>query len=147
MDWKRAALEDIRLLETRRMAVRGLEERIALLDAQLEAGARMPVDMAGGGRRKKRQARDRMAELVAERERLRLNHSVTKGLVRLTERGLCGLDARGREVLTAMGGRQRDAAAADRLAQTLSVDRATVYRMRDEALREFTMRTYGLTEL
>lgn len=144
MDWKKEAVEDLKNYAKRKVAVQSLRERMEMLQAECEAPGqvrmdRLPQKNGAGG------AEARMIRLIAEKERLGENLRATQRMVEMVERGLGALGSEERRVLEGFY-RQEGGYKAERLAEEMHMDRATVYRMRDEALRNFTLAMYGVLE-
>lgn len=144
MDWKRAAIDDLQRHALRKKALVNLKERMEVLQAKFEgvSGPRLDGIPAKGGACRREM---RMVENIAERTRLQEARQHTQRLVQLVEQGLGALDAEQRRVLEGFylnTGKGR----AEQLCAELGVERATVYRLRDEALRSYTLAMYGLVD-
>jgi len=145
MDWKKAAVEDLRNYERRRDSLTNIKDRIGALKehyASIKCSLGSDtVAVQGGGSR----IEDRMLSNIVERQRLAHTYNATKRLVELTDRGLEGLDRRERRVLElfyiapAKGN-------VERLKDELGYEERQIYRVKDEALYEFTIREYGLVD-
>lgn len=137
-------MEDLENYERRRLAIRNLEERIEVLRQRFEStrGARLD---GTGYQPGTAQVEEALVENIAERERLQENLTQAKRMVQVVERGLAALPEEKRRVLEHFYKRDGQGKAI-RASLEMHVDRATVYRMRDEALREFTLAMYGVVE-
>lgn len=65
--------------------------------------------------------------------------------VEVTEGAYAGLDYKGRDILSAFY-IHREPQAADRLCEKYSCSKSTVYRMKNEAMREFVLRVFGYAD-
>lgn len=145
MDWKKSAIEDLRNYNARKDSLDNIITRIAALkDQSASVKCSMNSDsvpVQGGGTK----IEDRILSNLVERERLTHTYRATKKLVELTERGLAGLDDGARLVLErffiapAKGN-------VERLKDELGYEERQIYRMKDQALYDFTIREYGLVD-
>jgi hypothetical protein len=83
---------------------------------------------------------------ICEEERLTLAMRATARLVEIVDRGLASLDERDRRLLDRLYVHATPRALAD-LQQELCVEQAHLYRLRNAALKRFTISMYGVTEL
>lgn len=148
IDYKRVAMDDLRAYPALKAAMENIRDKLAALNARAEglsaqAADRVPVQ--GGGN----QQEQRMLDMIVERERLKLNYQADKKCVGIIERGLSALSEEERLILTefARVNRGGEKYLADRLSGEMGMDRSTVYRIRNDALRRYTLCCYGLTEL
>lgn len=144
MDWKKAAIEDLRSYTYHRDSIRNIPERIQALKEQFEAircanSSREPVQ--GGTSR----VEDNMLNNIVERERLKHTLIATRRLVALIQRGLAGLDDTERRVLERFY-INRVRGHVELLENELHLEQAQVYRIKDQALYKFTLAMYGLTD-
>ena len=145
MDWKKAAIEDLRNYNGRKESLENIKTRISALNDQCASvKCSMSCDsipVQGGGTK----IEDRILSNLVERERLKHTYQATKKLVELTERGLACLGDNAKLVLERFyispgkGNVQR-------LCDELGYEQAQVYRVKDQALYDFTIREYGLPE-
>jgi len=145
MDWKKCAIEDLHNYNARKESLENIIMRIsALKDQSASVKCSMNSDkipVQGGGSK----IEDRILSNLVERERLKHTYHATKRLVELTERGLAGLDERGRLILErffiapAKGN-------VERLCGELGYEERNIYKLKDQALYDFTIREYGLMD-
>ncbi|MEA4896142.1 MAG: hypothetical protein VB064_12915 [Oscillospiraceae bacterium] len=145
MNWKQASIEDLRNYNGRKESLDNIRERIGALKehyASIKCSLGSDtVAVQGGGSR----IEDRMLNNIVERQRLAHTYNATKRLVELTERGLLGLDNKERRVLElfyimpAKGN-------VERLKDELGYEERQIYRMKDQALYDFTVHQYGLID-
>lgn len=145
MDWKRAAIEDLRYYRDHRDSLRNIPERIEALKHQYEAikcsnASREPVQ--GGTSR----VEDSMLNNIVERERLRNNYAAAKRLVGMIQRGLAGLDDTERRVLDRFYIDRPKDGHVERLENELHAEKSTIYRIKEQALYRFTVCMYGLID-
>ena len=84
----------------------------------------------------------RLAGLLDRRDKLRSNQKYVRTWLAGVERGLSVLDERERAVLDAFFIMRRENHV-EYLCEQLHVERTTIYRIKDEALRKFTLARYG----
>lgn len=140
-------MDDLRAYTRQKNALRNIKERIAALQAQAEGLRTQRTDtvpVQGGASR----TEERLLDSIVERDRLRENYRITRERVEAVERGLAALSEEERFVLMGFAeADRRDKCVAERLAASLHLGRATVYRIRDEALYRFTLQSYGVIDL
>lgn len=147
-DYKAIALNDLRAYPARKAALQNLKDRIATLQKGFDglSGATADtVPVQGGGNRHE----ERMINNIVERERLQLNYEVDRTCVEIMDRGLSVLSEDARRIILAFAEAKRggDCYVADRLAAEMNMDRSTIYRIRNDALRQYTLACYGVAEL
>ena len=144
MNWKKEAVGELRDYLARKEALEHLRERQAALRLQLEgirASKSDTTPVMGGGSR----VEDGMISRMEELQRLELNYRAAAQLVSLTERGLESLTETQRLVLERFY-IYRTPNHVEDLMERLHVERSRVYEIKEEALRQFTIRMYGLTD-
>lgn len=147
INYERVALSDLRTHPQREAALENLQARIAALKAQAEGLRAVSTDkvpVQGGDSR----SEERLIDNIVERQRLELNLRAVRPVVAIVRRGLGGLTAEERMILErfAQDGRRGDRTA-DILAEELHMSRRSVYRLREDALRKFTISCYGIRDL
>lgn len=128
----------------RKEALEHLRERQAALRLQLQgirASKSDTTPVMGGGSR----VEDGMISRMEELQRLELNYRAAAQLVALTERGLDSLTETQRLVLERFY-IYRTPNHVEDLMERLNIERSQVYRIKEEALRQFTVCMYGLTD-
>lgn len=143
MNWKYEAMEKLRQYEAKKRALKSIPEEIARLETAMQsirsATADGPVKGGGSGRE------DMLLSNIVHREELGRALEQAKIWVRLVDAGMELLSPEERLILDrfyinpAKGN-------VDRLCGELGVEKPTVYRKKDAALRHFTVCLYGCTE-
>lgn len=143
MDWKREAIEDLRNYTRRKQSLENLPRRIEALEQDsLSVRAGLGSEPVSGGTS---MAEDRMINNISERERLGHNLCSVRRLVELTEQGLGSLTREERLVLERFFvNRQRGYL--ERLENELGYERRQIYRIKDNALKKYTMVMFGIVE-
>lgn len=146
VNWQKVAVEDLRKLEKMRHSLIAIREKQAALDLQsgvVRSSFRDSEPVSGGGGSG---AEDRLISNIVERERLNGNYAATTRLVAQIESALELLDDKQRLVLNRFF-INRCPDYVDRLCQELGYEQAQIYRIKNEALRDFTRAMYGIVEL
>lgn len=145
MDWKREAIDKLRCYAARKNALVSIPQEIRELEdafAGIRSAATDGTPVHGGGSSRE----DMLLSNIAHRDELERSLRQAKGTVAIVERGLSVLDAEERLVLDrfyihpARGN-------ADRLCEELGIEKASVYRRKESALRRFTIALYGAVEI
>ena len=144
MNWKIEAIEKLSQYEAKRQSLKSIPNEIARLEAAMlsirsATADGTPVKGGGSGRE------DMMLSNIVHREELERSLDQAKKWVDIVEGGLEILSEEERLILDrffihpAIGN-------VDRLCGELCVEKSSVYRKRDAALRHFTICLYGCTE-
>ena len=144
MNWKFEAIEKLKQYEAKKLSLQTIPEEIKRLESAMRgirsAGADgSPVKGGGSGRE------DMLLSNIVHRQELEHALEQAQQWVATAEKGLAVLSEEERKILDrfyihpAKGN-------VDRLCGELCVERPTVYRRKDEALRHFTIALYGCTE-
>ncbi len=144
MDWKREAENELKLYYTRCTAVDNLRNRISTLREDMQSTRSFNLKTApvmGGGS----QMEDALVNKLVECQRLELNYKITARLVELARKSLEQLQPRDRLVLERFY-MERFPNFLPRLCEELHMERAQIYRIKDQALYKFTCCMYGLCE-
>lgn len=145
MDWKREAIDKLRCYAARKNALVSIPQEIRKLEdafAGIRSATTDGTPVHGGGSSRE----DMLLSNIAHRDELERSLRQAKGTVAIVERGLSVLDAEERLVLDrfyihpARGN-------ADRLCEELGIEKASVYRRKESALRRFTIALYGAVEI
>lgn len=145
MDWKREAIDKLRCYAARKNALVSIPQEIRELEdafAGIRSATTDGTPVHGGGSSRE----DMLLSNIAHRDELERSLRQAKGTVAIVERGLSVLDAEERLVLDrfyihpARGN-------ADRLCEELGIEKASVYRRKESALRRFTIALYGAVEI
>lgn len=147
-DYKAIALSDLRAYPARKAALQNLKDKIAALQERFDGMSSATADavpVQGGGNRQE----EKMIDNIVERERLRLNYEVDRTCVEIMERGLAVLSPDEQHIVLSFADARRggESYVADRLAAEMNMDRSTIYRMRNDALRQYTLACYGMVDL
>ena len=142
MDYKKEAVSDLRRYLAMKRGVENNRERMAALEAEAR-GVRLSLDdgvkvLGGGGH-----AEDRLINILAERERLRLTNRAVRPLVRAMDRAMELLSDGERNVLERFYVDRRPGYL-DVLCDELGYEERQIYNIKDEALRKFTLAMYGI---
>lgn len=144
MDWKREAADELRNYQNRKLAITNISEQIKDLAMEITSIRSASADgspVAGGSNGRD----DALVNNILKRERLEEAQRLTENRVRRVDRALNQLSEQDRCVLQRfyitpyIGG-------VERLCRELSIEKPTVYRWKDRALRNFTIIMYGITE-
>lgn len=143
MNWKTEAVYELKSYATRKSACENIREKIKILEAQAIALNRISSDepVMGGSSK----AEDKLINNIVERELLKENLTILERALILTERGLASLNDREREVLNGFY-INRTSTYIDELCYRFNIEQAQVYRIKNEALRRFTLAMYGVIE-
>ena len=142
MDYKKEAVSDLRRYLAMKRGVENNRERMEALEAEAR-GVRLSLDdrvkvLGGGGH-----AEDRLINILAERERLRLTNRAVRPLVRAMDRAMEMLSDGERSVLQRFYV-DRKPGYLDVLCDELGYEERQIYNIKDEALRKFTLAMYGI---
>lgn len=144
MNWKNEAMEKLRDYEAKKQCLVSIQEEIRQLKEQYGAIRSSTSDgtpIAGGGSRRE----NMLISNIVKREELTRAYRQAAGWVRLVDAGLEILSQEEKLILDrfyinpAKGN-------VDRLCEELGVEKPSVYRRKDDALRHFTMCLYGAIE-
>lgn len=144
MDWKKEAADKLRCYEAKRTSLERSAEEIQRLEDEMTSIRSATTDSTpvhGGSSTRE----DIMINNIARREELRLARRDAARWVKLVDSALDVLDPDERLVLDRMY-IHRAKGSVDRLCGELEREKPTVYRLKDRALRHFTLALYGVTE-
>ena len=144
MNWKKEAANDLRTYPQRKAACENIRERIQILDEQFKSlrGVSTDIPVKGGMSRQE----EKLLDNIYEREKLEFSLKVAEALVELTEKGLEKLNETEKAVLEGFYFEKLENRV-ERLCERFSVEKSTLYRMKDSALEKFTRSEYGIVEL
>lgn len=137
MDWRIEAIDKLKCYRVKKASVKGLEEEIQELEAELASIRKAPTSKAQEG-----EILDNLAQQEALKRSLQL---VTQWLKRVRQ-GLVTLSEEDRRLLQVFF-MQKGKGGLDQLCQELGVDKDELHARRDRALRYFTLALYGITEI
>ena len=144
MNWQKEAIADLRCHEKRKAALESLADEIRELRARTygtSSPAADAVPVQGGAST----AEERWIAAIDELERKKEVYRLTKRRVQAVERGLAALDEQQREILGAFF-INRVQGHVQALAEKYHVEQSRVYQMKDQAVRDFTLARYGISE-
>ena len=146
MNWKQEAVEKLRGYPLRRCSLARLEEEMQRLGheaARLHAADPGHERVSGGsaGRHD-----DALINNLALREELKHARQSAELWVHEVDAALSHLDEESRQILDGLY-LSRTPKSVEMLCQALCMERSTLYRRREHALRQFTLALYGALEL
>ncbi len=144
MDWKKEAAEKLKALEAKRTALKNIPLERKRLESVMEGIRSAGVDgmpVKNGTNRRE----DRLLGCIMALDELKRTQAQTQEWVDMVSAALSVLTKEEQTVLDRLficplNGNL------DRLCDELGMERATVYRRRDAALRKFTLAMYGCME-
>lgn len=144
MNWKHEAIDKLRDYEAKKQSLKSIPKEIEYLEMDFESirGAatdETPVKGGGGGRE------DKMLNNIVKRDELKRALEQAQIWVEMVDKGLSILSEEERVVLDRFFVQHRKGNV-DRLCEEFFIEKATVYRWKDRALRKFTISLYGATE-
>lgn len=144
MNWKKEAIEKLKEYNARKQAITSIPLEIAQLESSvrgIRSASADGVAISGGGSGRE----DMLLSNICKREELKRSLAAAKVWVSQVEDAMAVLNQEERLILDkfyinpAKGN-------VDRLCGELSIEKPTVYRRKDDALRHFTICLYGCTE-
>lgn len=145
MDWRKEAVNDLKQYARRKAALVNLAEDIRELKARTygsTAPATDAVPVQGGTST----AEGWLIAAIDELDRKREAYHIAKRQVDSVERGLATLTEQQRDLLDKFFIHRTSNNISD-LLEKFNVEQAQIYRLKDEALRSFTLARYGVLEL
>lgn len=144
-DWEKHSIEDLREYRAVKESLGTLPEEIRALeeDMQLVKGTRYdktPVEGGASG------YEERLINYIDRKGRLEANLELAQARVERIERGLSVLTDNERLVLTRFY-IHREPRYLDRLCGELGYEMRTIYRLKDSALKKFTLAMYGIKDI
>lgn len=146
VNWQKIAIDDLRKYEHMKQGLLSIREKQAALDLQsgvIRSSFRDSEPVSGSG---SSGAEDRLISNIVERERLDGNYHAVKKLVAQIDAALAMLDDQERLVLERFY-INRNPGYVDRLCEELGYEVRNIYKIKDAALKKFTISMYGLIEL
>lgn len=145
MKWTEVATEDLREYTGLRASVRNISERIEALELEFTGikGSqtdRMPVSGSGGNKWE-----DFLVNNIVERDQLKLKLMSVQKYVKIISRGLSALTDEESLVLKYFY-ISKEENHIEKLIEQLGIERSEVYRLKERALRKFTLYMYGLQD-
>ena len=145
MDWKREAEQELKQYPGRCRALKNIKLRHQTLKEEmvtLKGASTDRIPVRGGASRME----DALVNNIVERQRLELTYKLTHKLVDLTKQGLDSLSQQERDILTRFY-IEEGKYTADNLCEELHLERSRIYRLKDQALYNFTINMYGIEKL
>ena len=144
MNWRREAIDKLRNYEAHKLALESLPKEIRRLESSF-AGIRSATTdgtpVSGGGSTRE----DVMLSNIVHRDELKRRLKEARLWVSMVDKALDVLDDEERQVIERLFIHPMKGAMA-LLSEQLDIDKTTVYRRRDNALRRFTIALYGAVE-
>lgn len=145
MDWRNESIWELRNLEAKRASIADIQTQIREFDLRMKAvrsatSDATPVSGGGSGRE------DMLLNWVTEKDALAATLAVVRLQIELIERALQALSDEDREILELCYIRARSGTL-NQLCERLQCEVATVYRRRNRALRNYTIRRRGMMEI
>lgn len=144
MNWKQEAVEKLRRYDAMQRATENIPLEISRLKAESEAMG-CGLSMARSGGRNVRKKEDLWMNNLMTRQQLQWSLDQAKSWTGTVSRALGALEPEERLILQQMYiVPQRGAL--ERLSSSFGVEKSSIYRRRDKALRKFTLSLYGAEE-
>ncbi len=139
MDWKACAADDLRRYRYLKIGILNSREKLAAMEKKAKLSrANIKTSLLSSD--------DNDLDTLIEYERLKQNMKMSELLAKLIERGLSSLSEEEKTVLDKcfINGGKRNLTS---LTQTLGYEQRSLYRLRDRALKKFTLSMYGVDML
>lgn len=136
MDWKTCAVDDLRRYNHMKIGILNSKDKLRALSRVADEGRML------SGKNGKRMD-SRLVDAIVESERLKSNISAAESLTALVERGLSSLEHDERRVLEAFYMSDRPKTVRQ-IKEEFGYATRSVYRLRDSALKKFTLAMYGV---
>jgi hypothetical protein len=144
MNWQIVAIEDLKNYKVMCMGAKNISDEITAIDETLYSVRTSKMSAApayGGGN-----TDDSILNGIVKRDRLELNGSINDKLVTKIAQGLAALSENEYLALEYFY-INRPPNYMDVLAEKVKCERSEIYRLKDRALRKFTIAMYGITDL
>lgn len=144
MDWKKEAIDKLRIYEAKRGSVLRARQEIQRLKQEMcniRAARTDGAPVSGGTSRRE----DMMINNIALRQELRWAIADTEKWLKTVDGALATLSPEERAILDRMY-INRHKGNVERVCDELKIEKTSVYRRRDAALRKFTISMYGSEE-
>lgn len=144
MNWKQEAIEKLKKLEAMQQSLENIPQEIKRLEiaaVSLRGAAADRTPVKGGGNCRE----DALLDSIVHRQELERNREQAAQWVNVTHNALSALTMEEKLILTRLYIRP-EKGALERLNGELEVEKSSLYRRRDAALRKFTMALYGVDE-
>ena len=134
MDWKACAVEDLKKYPLMRTAIRNSEDKLRTIEYALKSG-RMSAKSS-------EYSEEKLISAIVEKEKLRQNVRVLKEFIRITDNALSTLPEREKLLIERVYTAQNPVAI-ESLRGVMHCETRNLYRIRDSALKHFTLAMYG----
>ena len=144
-DWKYNAIQDLREYRPLRDSLTNIPQEIAAIELDMQTLKGISYDktpVEGGASRYE----DRLINCIDRKQRLSENFKVAKMRVERIERGLQSLSDKEQLVLRRFY-IQREARYVERLCDELGYEERNIYKIKDSALKKFTLSMFGAIDL
>lgn len=144
MNWRTEAAEKLRSYETMRAALGNLSREIGRLEAEFKAIG-SPVFSGAAGGKDLRSREDSMMNNIVRRQELQWSLDQAQLWMQSVDAALHTLAPEEQGILHRLY-IQPKSGAMEQLCDQLHLEKSSVYRKRDQALRKFTLAMFGATE-
>jgi hypothetical protein len=144
MNWKTEAMEKLRCYDAMQRSLQNIPQEISRLKAESVALG-SGVALVPGGSRNIRRKEDALLDNMVKRQQLQWSLEQARSWTQTVNHALSGLTPEERMILHRLYILPQEGAMED-LSEKLGVERSSVYRHRDKALRKFTLCLYGQEE-
>ena len=141
MNWKHEAVNKLRRYDAMQRATVNLPLEIRRLKAETE-GVRSGLQVGFAGGKSSRSKEDALLDNLMKRQQLQWSLDQAESWTGTVSRALGALEPEEQLILQQMYILPREGAVGQ-LMESLSVERSTLYRRRDKALKKFTLSLYG----
>ncbi len=145
INYKWLAIQELNDYDAKVAAIESIQDNIKRLEEEAENLHSTRYDSEptqGGGNRRE----EMLISNISTRDEYRRNLNIVIGQVHAVETALKGLDARQQRILELFYIR-RCRNYIDRLCEEMCVSERTLYREKENALKAYTLRRHGITEL
>lgn len=144
MNWQKEAVNDLKTYQERVQGSISISERIKILEERYITlkGVSSGEPVMGGTSKQE----DKLINNIDERERLKAALNEVNRLIKLTDNALNSLSDKDKFILE-MFFINRPHNYKDILCEKFHVEEAQIYRMKDAALKKYTIAMYGIVEI
>lgn len=143
MNWKEEAVEKLRRYPVMAGALQVIPLELQRLEREAGDLQGAGFTARGGSSANNRAQENRLLDNLVRRKELEQQLEQARLWVEVTQAGLAQLDERERLILQRLYGQQVDAVT---LGRELGLERSSLYRCRDAALKKLTLALYGVLE-
>ena len=144
MNWIKEAVNDLSTHNERKIGLENLKKQKQILEDEFISlkGISNGTPISGGSSKQE----NAWINNIAKRSKIENSIEITEKLVELVDNALASLSENERYILELFY-INRTFDYKDRLCEKFNVEEAQVYRMKDAAIRNFTICMYGITEI